>query len=107
LLSDGQALYASCSRKLCAITRQAPFASATLVDEDLSVDFSTETGPDDVVTILATRPLTRDEAWTHLAPDSTPVLRAGRIERVFHAPRAETRGPVQAAHVAEETRHAT
>jgi glutamine amidotransferase len=85
LLSDGRGLYASCSKALCAVTRAAPFTRATLVDEDLAVDFSTETGPDDVVTILATHPLTRDEAWTTLERDSTYVLRSGRIQQIAAA----------------------
>ncbi len=83
LLSDGRSLYASCSQKLSMLTREAPFGNATLVDEDLSVDLSKETNATDVVTILATRPLTKDEHWTSLSRDTTCVLRAGRRSRLY------------------------
>ena len=79
LLSDGRSLYASCSKNLSALTRRAPFGPAALIDEDLSVDFSAETTPRDVVTVLATRPLTHNEAWTALAKDTTHVLRNGAL----------------------------
>src|SRR5450830_1875767 len=45
MLSDGTALFAHCSTKLCYIVRQYPFAAASLSDEDLSVDFSQVTTP--------------------------------------------------------------
>lgn len=79
LMSDGRSLYAHCGKRLSMITRRAPFGRATLIDEDLAVDFSAETTPDDVVTVIATRPLTRDETWTELAVGSTSVLRDGEI----------------------------
>jgi glutamine amidotransferase len=77
LMSDGRTLWAFCGRRLCTLTRRAPFGTATLVDEDWRVDFAQETTPDDVVTIVATRPLTRDEAWTDLPVGTLLVLRAG------------------------------
>jgi predicted glutamine amidotransferase len=64
LLSDSRDLYCFCSTRLVWLTRRAPFRAATLVDEDLTVDFSTETTHRDVVTVVATRALTRDEEWT-------------------------------------------
>jgi glutamine amidotransferase len=79
LLSDGRSLYAHCGKRLSLITRRAPFGRATLIDDDVAVDFSTETTPDDVVTVIATRPLTRDERWSDLAVGSTSVLRRGEI----------------------------
>jgi predicted glutamine amidotransferase len=82
LLSDSRALYAHCGRRLCYLTRRAPFGTATLVDEDWRVDFSEETTPDDVVTVVATQPLTRDEAWTDLAPGRLFALRDGAIAEV-------------------------
>lgn len=77
LLSDSRSLYCHCGRRLCYLTRRAPFGAATLLDEDWRVDFAQETQPTDVVTVVATRPLTRDETWTDLAPGSTLVLRGG------------------------------
>ncbi len=79
LLSDGRTLYAHCGKRLSLITRRAPFGRATLLDEDLQVDFSAETTPNDVVSVVATRPLTRDEAWRELVPGETLALRDGEV----------------------------
>jgi glutamine amidotransferase len=68
MLSDGTALFAHCSTRLCYIVRQHPFAAAHLSDEDLSVDFATVTTPRDRVAIIVTEPLTRNEHWTDFAP---------------------------------------
>ena len=79
LISDGRSLYAHCGKRLSVITRRAPFGRATLIDDDLQVDFAAETTPDDVVTVVATRPLTRDEAWRDLVPGETLILRGGEV----------------------------
>lgn len=63
LLSDGEALMTFCSTKLCWITRRAPFGKAHLSDEDMTVDFSAVTTENDIVTVIATGPLTDDERW--------------------------------------------
>ncbi|MDR3516452.1 MAG: class II glutamine amidotransferase [Azospirillaceae bacterium] len=81
LLSDGRRLFCHCSNRLSWLTRRAPFGAATLLDEDLTVDFSRETGPDDVVTVIATRPLTRDEAWRTMAPGQLMIFRDGVASR--------------------------
>ena len=83
LLGDGRSLYTSCSKRLCFIRRAAPFGRARLIDEDLEVDFAKETSPDDKVVIVATRPLTRDEVWTDVAPGSTLIFRDGDLARRF------------------------
>lgn len=64
LLSNGQWLFSFCSTKLACITRRAPFGPATLKDADVRVDFQAETTANDVVTVIATEPLTQDEQWT-------------------------------------------
>ena len=74
MLSDGTALFAHCSTKLCYVVRQYPFASACLADEDLSVDFSQVTTPEDRVAIIVTTPLTTNEAWTEFAPGELKVF---------------------------------
>jgi predicted glutamine amidotransferase len=84
LLSDGQYLYCYCTTKLVWLTRRAPFGAATLVDEDLTVDFARETTPNDVVTVVATDPLTRDEPWTQLAKGSLVAFRGG--SQIFISP---------------------
>lgn len=68
LLSNGEWLFTYCSTKLVHITRRAPFGPARLKDTDVTVDFQAETTPDDVVTVIATEPLTRDEAWQPYKP---------------------------------------
>jgi len=68
MLSDGTALFAHCSTKLCYVVRQYPFVTARLADEDLTVDFSQVTTPDDRVAIIVTTPLTTNETWTEFAP---------------------------------------
>ena len=64
LLSNGEWLFSFCSTKLAEITRRAPFGPAQLRDAELTVNFHAETTPDDVVTVLATEPLTNNEQWT-------------------------------------------
>ena len=85
LLGDGNALYARCATKLHHVIRKAPFKKATLADEELSVDFAEVTTPDDRVAVVATMPLTRDEAWTSGEPGSMWVFRAGRLARTLPA----------------------
>ena len=80
LLSNGEALWAHASTKLCYLVRQHPFASARLADEDLAVNFAEHTTPDDRVAVVATTPLTRDEQWadsvsyTHLTLPTSDLV---------------------------------
>jgi len=83
LLSDGRSLYASCSTRLCYVERRAPFGPASLIDEDMEVDFAKETTPDDRVVVLASTPLTRNETWIHVPPQTTLVARKGIVEKTF------------------------
>jgi len=77
LLSEGRALFCFCSTELAWLTRRAPFGPATLIDEDLTVDFSRETTPDDVVTVIATRPLTVGEPWRVMERGTFVAFRDG------------------------------
>ncbi len=77
LLSDGESLFAHCSTKLCWITREAPFGKARLVDADLQVDFEKETSLDDVVTVIATRPLTLNEKWNPMGKGELKIFKDG------------------------------
>ena len=63
LLSNGDWLFTFCSTKLASITRRAPFGPACLSDVEVEIDFAAETTPKDVVSIIATEPLTNDEQW--------------------------------------------
>lgn len=79
LLSDGDWLFSFCSTKLAHITRRAPFGPAQLKDADLRVDFQAETTPDDVVTVVATEPLTANEAWALYLPGQWMLWRRGEV----------------------------
>lgn len=81
LLSDGEYLFASCSTNLHFLTRRAPFGKAVLLDEDLEVDFQQETTPNDVVTIVATQPLTKNEQWQKIEPNQSVLFHFG--EQIF------------------------
>jgi len=81
LLSNGRVLMAFCSTKLQWITRKAPFGEAQLTDADLNIDFSGETSPSDVVTVIATQPLTNNEPWQPLAAGEMAVFIDGLLVR--------------------------
>lgn len=74
MLSDGSALFAHCSTRLCYVVRQYPFVTAQLSDEDVSVDFSQVTTPQDRVAVIVTEPLTTNEQWTEFAPGELKVF---------------------------------
>lgn len=78
LVSEGRTLYAYSNKRLHYLIRRAPFGVATLVDEDMRVDFSKVTTPDDRVAVIASSPLTRDEIWTPLPLHRTIAFRHGR-----------------------------
>ncbi len=79
LLSDGDALFAFCSSKLSWITRKAPFGTARLADADMTIDFSRVTSADDVVSVIATEPLTIDETWHAIQPGEYCVFVDGKF----------------------------
>jgi len=81
LLSNGEWLFAHASTRLACIVRKAPFAKAHLTDEDLTVDFSEVTTPNDRVAVIATTPLTDNEEWTTIEPGSLWLFRDGEPVR--------------------------
>jgi glutamine amidotransferase len=83
LLGDGDQLFARCATRMHHIIRQAPFAKATLADEDISVDFTAVTTPHDRVAVVATLPLTRDETWIAGEPGTLWVFRDGRLAKTL------------------------
>jgi glutamine amidotransferase len=76
MLSNGEVLFAHCATNLHYIIRQAPFNKAHLVDDDVTVDFST---------VTAVRPgsrgghqpLTDNENWIQLQPGQLLLFRDG------------------------------
>ncbi len=77
LLSDGDWLFAHCSSRLVYIIRKAPFAVAHLADEDLALDFSRVTTPNDRVAVIATTALTDNECWTAIPPGNLLAFKEG------------------------------
>lgn len=77
LLSNGECLVAHCTDNLCYIRRHAPFAQAHLIDQDVTVDFSALTTPEDKVAVIATTPLTDNETWTRMQPGELLVFQHG------------------------------
>lgn len=81
LLSEGDHLYVHAATRLHWIVREAPFAKARLIDEDLEVDFSKETTPRDRVAVIATAPLTANERWERCRRGEFAVFHEGaRVE---------------------------
>lgn len=78
LLSDGHALFAHCSTHLYQLSRSHPFPTARLVDRDMSLDLGPLNAPGDVMSLLATEPLTLDEPWQALQTGEFRVLVAGQ-----------------------------
>ena len=79
LLSNGEWLFTFCSTKLASITRRAPFGPAQLSDADVVIDFEAETTDKDVVSIIATQPLTTDEAWDVYEPGEWRLWQEGEV----------------------------
>ncbi len=77
MLSDARSLYCHCSTDLSWLTRRAPFGEASLIDAEMTVNFAQETTPNDIVTVIATRPLTHHEPWQAMARGSLIVFRDG------------------------------
>ncbi len=79
LLSDGEYVMTYCTNHLYWITRRAPFGNANLIDEDIVVNFQEETTPNDVVSVVATQPLTDNEEWHRMKPGEYNLFHFGEI----------------------------
>ncbi len=79
LLSDGEYVMTYCSNNLHWITRRAPFGKATLIDEEVTIDFQQETTPNDVVSVIATQPLTDNENWHRMKPGEYGIFQFGEL----------------------------
>jgi glutamine amidotransferase len=93
LISNGEWLFAYCGTKLHTITRRAPFTTATLADDDLTVDFSAVTTIRDVVTIVSTEPLTSNEDWRRLEVGEALLLQRGEVVKRRIIQRGDTAPP--------------
>ena len=79
LLTDGHYLFAYCTSKLHWLTRKAPFGKAYLIDNDWEIDFAKETSPTDIVTVVATQPLTKNEPWQQMATGEWLMFKDGEL----------------------------
>jgi glutamine amidotransferase len=76
-LSDGRYLLCHCSNNLHWLTRRAPFGVAALKDLEMTVDFKQETTANDVVSVIATKPLTTNESWQKMQPNEHQLFDLG------------------------------
>jgi len=79
MLSNGQALWAHASTNLHYVLRKHPFAHVALSDEDVSIDFSQHTSPNDRVAVVVTAPLTTNEEWTAFESGELKVFVDGAL----------------------------
>jgi len=79
LLTDSKHLFCYCSTKLFWLTRKAPFGKAKLIDAEVTVNFQKETTPKDIVTVVATQPLTKNEEWAAMKKNQLLVFKSGII----------------------------
>jgi len=77
IITNGECLFAYCSNNLHWITRKAPFGQARLIDEEMVVNFNQETTDKDIVTIIATQPLTDNEQWTKMSAKQWQLFKLG------------------------------
>jgi glutamine amidotransferase len=79
IITDGEYLFAYCSNNLHFLTRRAPFGNASLIDAEMAVDFQKETTCNDIVTVIATQPLTDDEKWHKMFPSQWQLFCLGEL----------------------------
>jgi glutamine amidotransferase len=79
LLTDGDNLFVYCANKLHWLTRRAPFGKASLIDAEMVVNFDQETTENDIVTVIATQPLTDDETWQKMQPGEALLFSKGQL----------------------------
>ena len=79
LLTDGEYLMTYCTNHLHWLTRRAPFGPARLIDEEVEIDFQKETTPNDIVTVIATQPLTNNEQWQKMQPGEFNLFHLGEL----------------------------
>lgn len=79
LISNGQWQLCFATSLLHYLTRKAPFGVAQLIDAEHAIDFGTVTTPDDVVTMIASTPLTDNETWQQLHVGECLVFANGLV----------------------------
>ena len=77
ILSNGDYLFAYCTDNLSNVLRHAAFMTAHLKDQDIEVEFSQVTTPNDRIAIVATEPLTDNERWMPFSSGQPVVFQDG------------------------------
>jgi predicted glutamine amidotransferase len=78
------------------------FAVAHLRDQDLSIDFSAVTTPEDRVAVIATVPLTDNECWTTMPSGSLWLFEEGSAGQPSVDAGRAGRAPARAGHCGSE-----
>jgi glutamine amidotransferase len=79
LLSNGDCMFSYCANNLHWLTRRAPFGKASLIDAEVVINFEQETTKNDIVTVIATQPLTDDETWQKMQPGQWLMFQKGEL----------------------------
>jgi predicted glutamine amidotransferase len=79
LLSNGTLLISHCSTELYWAHRHFPFGKVELVDLDMSIDLNEFNQADESMFVVATKPLTRGEAWCPMGPGEIRIFEAGHM----------------------------
>lgn len=90
ILSNGDFLLAHCSTQLHYVVRSYPFASASLVDCDVQIDFRQHNHLDDQIVVIATLPLTTGEQWHRFAPGELKLFAGGAPQAVHPGPGSDS-----------------
>ena len=86
LLSNGEFMFAHCTTNLHFVTRRYPFTTVKLVDCDMQIDLSKHNSVHDVISVIATQPLTTNEQWQAFMPGELRVFVDGRSVDVTENP---------------------
>jgi predicted glutamine amidotransferase len=79
LLSNGSLLIAHCSTELYWTHRRFPFGKVHLLDLDMSIDLDEINSAEESMFVIATKPLTRGEAWSPMGPGELRIFDAGQM----------------------------
>lgn len=80
LLSDAKFLYAYCGKKMFWVTREYPFQPTHYIDTDKTVDFEQYLNKEDIITIIASSPITENEEWHQMQKGDFYVFNNGKPE---------------------------
>ncbi|MFY7942803.1 MAG: class II glutamine amidotransferase, partial [Burkholderiaceae bacterium] len=86
LLSNGEFMFAHCTTHLHFVTRRYPFTTVKLIDCDMQIDLSKHNSMNDVISVIATQPLTTNENWQAFLPGELRVFVDGRSVDVSENP---------------------